>query len=794
MAPPTAGDPWLTSRRFGIVIDAGSSGSRLQIYSWKDARAAQLHSATTLDALPHVEKGTQKTDDWHKKAEPGVSSFAHDPAGVASYLEPLLRHANAQIPPSLHRETPIFLLATAGMRLLKPEQQSAIMQSACDAIRQYSTFRVGEASSTGPCGAHVKVISGQEEGLFGWIAVNYLMDGFAGHDDQHRGTYGFLDMGGASTQIAFEPSPSTKMSKTTDAALMDVNLRRLSGEEVHHRVFVTTWLGYGTNQARERYVSRLTDEWDAVPEHASASPSDPRIVPDPCLPKSLSLVTPTLPSESSEALSSPHALVGTGSFPRCLQESLPLLNKTAPCPDTESCLFNGVPAPKIDFSAVRFIGVSEYWYSSEHVFGLGGAYDFVQYERAATEFCGREWDDIWAAHNAKQNTTAEADKSKGGEVVAAGLKAIEMSRLQMQCFKAAWIVNVLHEGLGLPRLVDPGGNPLYSEGEKAAEKADEKGLGHSTVESAPKHNKAHGSGKHRPAFQSLDTIDDVAISWTLGKMVLEASKEIPPAHSKPPPRPTHPVDTVEGQPPYELPDPSSPGPFSFSPFWLAVYAAICFVAFCIFKRLRRKKRVSPFQRSRARRESKPFNDPFSLEDGSSGYYSSSSGSLSPPLSPISGGSKTVSIFRQALHHFTSPLRSSSGTNTPSTSPSRRSDFRRTQSSPMLNAQPVSLPSYPRSSTPSGSNTPSGAPASRTLQRPSRPVSLRLSGASPEPSPKGAFLEAPQTAPSSPRLHPLALSLSRNSSQVNLTTLVPRTASSSRAPSIYDGGSPPATDD
>ncbi|ETW86217.1 hypothetical protein HETIRDRAFT_60065, partial [Heterobasidion irregulare TC 32-1] len=489
MPPPTAADAWLNSRRFGIVIDAGSSGSRLQIYSWRDARAVRDElGAKVYHSLPKVEKGTQSGEDWVTKVEPGISSFSDNPEGVSAYLAPLLAHARERIPPSLHAQTPLFLLATAGMRLLSPEQQATVLQSTCHFLKFHSNFRIDEPSPAGPCGSSIRIITGEEEGLFGWIAVNYLMDGF-GPSDADRTTYGFLDMGGASTQIAFEPSREEREKAKN---LIDVRLRLMGGEEIHHQVFVTTWLGYGTNMARERYVGRAINEYEQhQPSPLSVSSSDSsEIIEDPCLPKDLRLTeSPAHTSPSTSHTRKPHTFLGTGSFGQCLQRVSPLLNRSAPCPDTP-CLFNGVYVPPIDFSVSHFIGVSEYWYSSEHIFGLGGAYDFVQYERAALDFCGKNWSDILQMHEqARQRGRLGGD----GE---------------MQCFKAAWIVNVLHEGLGMPRIVDPGGN-VTSHPDALETHAQEKGLG-------------------RPTFQSIDSVGDIAISWTLGKIVLEASKDIPP--------------------------------------------------------------------------------------------------------------------------------------------------------------------------------------------------------------------------------------------------------------------------
>ncbi|KAH7343306.1 nucleoside phosphatase family-domain-containing protein [Rhizoctonia solani] len=781
MPPPTASNAWLASRRFGIVIDAGSSGSRLQIYSWKDPRTVRAQPGSPNHGkLPKIEKGTIDGEDWVMKVEPGLSTFGDRPSGVAAYLRPLLAHALVTIPPSLHSQTPIFLLATAGMRLLHPTQQRDVLREVCDFLRFHSNFKVDDSNLNSGlgvghgCGSSVRIISGEEEGLFGWLAVNYLMDGFDMHlksksvDPSHAdgSTYGFLDMGGASTQIAYEPSHKQQELPENNDSLVDVRLRLLGGDEIRHRVFVTTWLGYGTNQARERYVEKVINGAStADPDSVTQGTTDLPVILDPCLPANLTRREKYLDSKTSITS---RTLLGTGSFNECLAATEPLLNKNVPCPDSRSCLFNGVPAPPIDFSVSRFIGVSEYWYSSENVFGLGGGYDFVQYERAASTFCGQSWGDLVAAHDktklehGKEGLGGDGHTEKHGEIVDVGQwgRNVELKRLEMQCFKAAWIVNVLHEGIGIPRIVDSHGNSTDQDtGVSVSISAEEKGLGQN-----------RGS-KKSPTFQSMETVNDTAISWTLGKMVVEACKDIPPASKQAIPiaDPMQPVpqippskpglwdfDALEDSISHRLPQRLTRHSLGFSPIAFAFYSTVLLTCLYMFWRMRPRLRTLA---RRWRRTLYPTEQTDRMQYAMESGYTVSSPMFSRPGTPSFPSShnhsaKITSALRTSLRDLTAPIQRAA--------------------SPFQNRRTSSFP--PANGYESGNG--SGSPATPPTARPYHlSVNTLNSSRSSAPSPNSpAILSSglPKDATSNSLQTPI-YSLSRNSSSVNLTTIVPRTS-------------------
>lgn len=51
----------------------------------------------------------------------GISEFATSPEKVSDYISPLLNFAAEHVPRAKHKETPLYILCTAGMRVL-PER------------------------------------------------------------------------------------------------------------------------------------------------------------------------------------------------------------------------------------------------------------------------------------------------------------------------------------------------------------------------------------------------------------------------------------------------------------------------------------------------------------------------------------------------------------------------------------------------------------------------------------------------------------------------------------------------
>ncbi|XP_032220507.2 ectonucleoside triphosphate diphosphohydrolase 4-like [Nematostella vectensis] len=397
---------------YGLVVDCGSSGSRIYIYYWPP------HNGNPEELLQIKQMKDSKGYPVRKKIKPGISSYNDKPFNASEYLEPLLDFAAFHVPKHKHQETPLYIMATAGMRLLTDKQQEAILDDLRTDIPKNYDFQFTSS--------HAEVITGKQEGVYSWIGVNFVLGRFdhTEHIDpksttstvSRKATVGALDMGGASAQIAYEVPKGTFVPSDL---LAEVNLGCDSHQTIHnYRVYVSTFLGFGGNAARQRYIEQ------ALTNKSLEYESSLNAYKDPCLPVEF--------HETVSHKGKQHKFFGTGDFQQCSITLLPLVNATGPC-KKPPCSINGVYQPLIGKSYGEFYGFSEYWYSMHDVLRIGGHYSANAMATAAKEFCSTRWSVLLRRHN------------KGLYPLA------DNHRLRYQCFKSAWMTTMLHRGFRFPR-------------------------------------------------------------------------------------------------------------------------------------------------------------------------------------------------------------------------------------------------------------------------------------------------------------------------------------------------------
>ena len=196
--------------RYIIFVDAGSTGSRLHLFQYEESKT-----------VPEIK------DIFSENVKPGLSSFVDHPKDAGASLKTILDDAAKHLQQNgvdVHN-VQINVFATAGMRLLPTDKQKAIYDNITNYLKTNYQFSVGS----------IQTISGVMEGLYGWLNVNYLLNNF----QAHHATSGSIDMGGASTQIAFETNDTTKSNN-------EMTLR-INNQDYH--VFSTSFLGLGQDQA-----------------------------------------------------------------------------------------------------------------------------------------------------------------------------------------------------------------------------------------------------------------------------------------------------------------------------------------------------------------------------------------------------------------------------------------------------------------------------------------------------------------------------------------------------------------
>lgn len=513
-----------------------------------------------------------------------------------SSIRPLLEFAARHIPPPSLPRTPVFVMATAGMRLLPERQRSDILTAIRDGLKKDHSqgfFLFDDERQVG-------TITGEEEGLYAWLALNYLLHRFGdlkgpyptGGLDPHSyrvlpaqelhpyytkrspvlngdrrdilpplfpETVGLVELGGGSSQIAFEAPlhdfqgqalahppdfvfhvnldltscdggsveqmtydervewrkktdalkkatrpwrysvsdspqgqasssgsstshsqtqglggggggaayvdalnsenalPSHENSQKDDVRfesypIADRNRRQpkalpplLKGGHMYD-VYSASFLGYGINSARQRYVRQLLFQ---------ASEQNVSVLHDPCLlngQKQLVSEKDFWGNDDTEYSKdrpppinvSEHAilLIGTGDWKLCREQLQPLIEKkpcTSKITPADSCPFGGMYQPPLtkDVLSRQIFAFSEFWYSTTDIFNL-----------RPSEFSGEALENRGVELCTGSHATSEIFEKKYAKNTS---WRNTPARVKQICFKTAWIDVLLFTGHQLPR-------------------------------------------------------------------------------------------------------------------------------------------------------------------------------------------------------------------------------------------------------------------------------------------------------------------------------------------------------
>ncbi|XP_053412609.1 ectonucleoside triphosphate diphosphohydrolase 8 [Nycticebus coucang] len=351
--------------KFGIVIDAGSSHTSLFVYQWPADK--ENGTGVVSQALACQVEG------------PGISSYASDPAQAGESLRGCLEEALARIPEAQHQGTPMFLGATAGMRLLSQKNSSQVEDIFAAVTRVLGQSPVDFRGT--------EILDGQDEGAFAWVTVNYVLGllikfSFSGEWTRppEGMLVGALDLGGASTQIAFMPGGPIEHESTLATFW-------LYGSS--YRVYTHSYLCFGRDQVLTRLLARLVQSSsDGLVRHPCyhsgyrTTLTAGTLHESPC-------VHPMAPQNLTQNLT----VEGMGNPGACITAIQELFNFSS-CQGKGDCAFDGVYQPPLQG---QFYAFSNFFYTFDFL-NLTSRQPLGTVNTTVWKFCKMPWKLVEASY------------------------------------------------------------------------------------------------------------------------------------------------------------------------------------------------------------------------------------------------------------------------------------------------------------------------------------------------------------------------------------------------------------
>ncbi|XP_077212658.1 GDA1/CD39 nucleoside phosphatase family protein [Tasmannia lanceolata] len=341
-------NPGFSKLGFGIVIDGGSTGTRIHVFEFSKE-----------GGIPVVDfsKGGSKT----MRVNPGLSSFSEDPESAGKSLLELLEFGKGKIPKEFWEGTEVRLMATAGLRMLDVGIRERILDS-CRWVLRASDFRFQDDWAS--------VITGADEGIYAWIAANYALGTFGGDPQQ---TTGIIELGGASAQVTFVTSERVppEFSHTIQFGKFTYNL------------YSHSLLHFGQNVAYES-LHKLLISRDLK---LSADSVQEGIFKDPCTPRGYLHGEESLKLSAGVLDANNPTVHAWGNFSECRSAALMLLQK-----GKDECLYQHCHIGSTFVPELRgkFLATENFFFTTKF-FGLPPTAILSNLIASGQQFCEDDW-------------------------------------------------------------------------------------------------------------------------------------------------------------------------------------------------------------------------------------------------------------------------------------------------------------------------------------------------------------------------------------------------------------------
>ncbi|RID57585.1 hypothetical protein BRARA_F00950 [Brassica rapa] len=342
------------SLRYSVVIDGGSSGTRVHVFGYRIDSGNPVFDFIGGDGYASL------------KLSPGLSSYAGDPEGASVSVAELVEFAKGRVPKGKLKECEIRLMATAGMRLLDVSVQERILEVTRRVLRS-SGFKFRDELAS--------VISGSDEGIYAWVVANHALGSLGGDPLQ---TTGIVELGGASTQVTFVSSEHVPSEF----------LRTITYGNVSYRIYSHSFLNLGQDAAHEKL-------WESL-NSLAANSTEKGIVTDPCTPKGYILDKNStvegivLPEESKFT----DSLQAAGNFSKCRSAAFNILQEGKEKCHYKHCSIGSTFTPNLRGS---FLATENFFHTSKF-FGLREKDWLSAMISAGESFCGDDWSKLKVKH------------------------------------------------------------------------------------------------------------------------------------------------------------------------------------------------------------------------------------------------------------------------------------------------------------------------------------------------------------------------------------------------------------